>query len=300
MSLVFERAKLLRMVRAFFEERNVLEVDCHVLVSCPQLDHGIDAMEVAIGGDERGYLHTSPEYAMKRLLSQGIGDLYYLGHVFRKGERGTRHHPEFTMIEWYRVGMSFDTLIEETCALIGQFLGRLPVERLTYREAFIRFAALDPYSACDLPSAAHRLGIDVLAGEAWNRDDWLDLILNHAIEPKLGEEQLTVLFAYPPSQAALARVKEQEGSLVAERFEIYYQGIELANGYHELTDAHELRQRFDSLNQSRRLLGKEPYPLDEALLTVLEALPDCCGVSVGFDRLMMLRYGCTSLYQIFS
>jgi len=205
---------------------------------------------------------------MKKLLAAGSGDIYYLGHVFRKGEHGRCHNPEFTMIEWYRIGMSYDAFIEETCALIMRILEQeLPIKRVTYREAFQTYAGFDPF-------------VDPIPGDpSWDRDTRLDLILCEKIEPHF--EDLTVLYEYPASQAALARTD----GLVAERFEIYYKSVELANGYHELTDSQEQRRRFEIENLTRKI----PYPLDDSLLAALDQLPDCCGVSVGFDRLMLLR-----------
>jgi len=261
MSLVFDRSEMLRCVRAFFYERGFLEVDCPSLLRFPPLDSGIEVMSVSIGEEEVRYLHTSPEYAMKKLLSKGVGDIFYLGHVFRKGELGRRHHPEFTMIEWYRVGMDYGAFIEETSSLIQLFLGPLPIERLSYRDAFMQFAGFDPFAAVDFPAAAHRLGIEPpTKSQEWDRDAWLDLILSHAVEPHLGRGSLTALLDYPASQAALARTMVCKGHLVAERFEFYHEGVELSNGYHELADGAELRSRFEKENKNRESLGKEAYP----------------------------------------
>lgn len=291
---------MLSNVRAFFRARGVLEVDCCALVRCPSLDANIDSIEASVSDGETGYLHTSPEFAMKRLLSEGIGDIYYLGHVFRKNDLGRIHNPEFAMIEWYRTLMAFDDFIEEACALIRLFLGPLPIRRLPYRDALRTYAGVDPFSEdFNGPKAAKDLGISLSSDSLdWNRDEWLHLLLSHAVEPNLGKGELTVLCDYPPSQAALSCIVERDGFPVAERFETYYQGIELSNGYHELTEPLEQRRRFEAENTARQKAGKKPYPLDERFLAALnKGLPDCCGVSIGFDRLMLLRYELFSIHE---
>lgn len=284
---------MLGRVRTFFSDLSIMEVDCPALIAFPPLDSGVEVIAL-----EEGYLHTSPEYSMKRLLAQGVGDIFYLGHVYRKGERGRLHHPEFTMAEWYRTNVSYDAFIEETASLIMLFLGTLPIQKISYREAFLLYAGFDPFEEIDFSAAAKRLGIALSSNsQEWDRDTWLNLILSHAIEPQLGRGNLTVLLDYPPSQAALARLTKKDGLLVAERFEIYHEGVELSNGYHELADAAEQRRRFEKENASRVLFRKEPYPLDESFLSALETLPDCCGVSVGFDRLMLLRQRCDAISE---
>lgn len=287
-------------VRSFFKNRNVLEVDCCSLVRCPPLDANIEVMNTSVTDQEIGYLHTSPEYAMKRLLAYGLGDIFYLGHVFRKGEIGKLHNPEFTMIEWYRTSISYPDFINETCQLIMQFIGRFPIRILSYREAFQTYAAIDPFADVDLSSAARRLCIETPPDSIqWDRDTWLQLLLSHVIEPNLGQRELTVLCEYPPSQAALARVIKKDGIHVAERFEIYFSGIELSNGYHELSDAKEQRRRFIEENKNRQAIGKDAYKIDESFLAALElGLPDSCGVSVGFDRLMLIRHKVKALRDI--
>lgn len=292
---------MLASVRAFFKERNVLEVDVCSLVRCPSLDANIESIEASVCMNASGYLHTSPEFAMKRLLSDGIGDIYYLGHVFRKNDLGRLHNPEFTMAEWYRPNMPFDKFIEETCELIRLFLGPLSIRTLSYRDAFSLYAGIDPFDKeFDGPQSAKRLGISLSSDSLdWSRDDWLHLLLSHAVEPHLGNGELTVLTDYPQTQAALSCIVQKDGHPVAERFEIYHKGIELANGYHELTDALEQRKRFKAENCARQNAGKKPYPLDERFLEALEkGLPDCCGVSIGFDRLMLLQLGLHSIHEV--
>jgi len=298
-AILKDRAHMLEEVRSFFKKSNVLEVDCCSLVRFPPLDANVEVMDASVSNDETGYLHTSPEYAMKRLLASGIGDIFFLGHVFRKGEVGTLHNPEFAMIEWYRSSISYSDFIQETCELIMRFIGRFPIRKLTYREAFQTHIGIDPFQTHDFTAIAKHLGIQTPPDSSlWDRDTWLQLLLSHAIEPNLGQSELTVLCEYPQSQAALARVIERDGNLVAKRFEIYFAGIELSNGYHELSDAAEQRRRFTQENLNRQAQGKEAYAIDEAFLHALGRLPDCCGVSVGFDRLMLIRHQAKALHEV--
>ncbi len=292
---------MLARARAFFAERNVLEVDCGALCRSAPVDAYIDVIEAQVSSSEKGYLHTSPEYAMKRLLAAGIGDIYYLGSVYRKEEAGRLHNPEFTMAEWYRTGLSFDQMIEETCEFLSLFLGPLPARKLSYRDAFSSFLGIDysRASSAELAALAPRFGI-VLPADApsWTSDVFLHLYLTHVIEPNLGKNELTVLTDYPPNEAALACLVEKNGEQVAERFEIYYQGVELTNGYHELRNPAEQRLRFHEKNRERKAAGKETYALDEKFLASLTHLPECCGVSVGIDRALMLRNKRTAIRDV--
>lgn len=280
---VAERAKKLAAVRAFFAERNVLEADTNMLSPTAPVDAHIDVMQVDMGGGKIGYLHTSPEYGLKKLLAAGSGDIYQLGHVFRAEEESPLHSPEFTMLEWYRVGMPFEAFIEETLELFRLFLGPLPAEILTYKQAFSLHAGIDIHK--DLASHTLQFSEDA---PTWDRDTQLNLLFSHLIEPKLGHDVLTVIIDWPSSQAALAKTHTTDGDTVARRFEIYFNGIELANGFDELTDPQEQRQRLEKENQKRLALGKNALPIDEEFLKALETLPDCCGVAVGFDRLVLL------------
>lgn len=302
LSYLRDRAQQLAAARSFFAARQVLEVDCPILTSQASIDAHIDLIS-AHNLSERRFLHTSPEYAMKRLLAEGLGDIYQLGHVFREGEYGHKHNPEFTMAEWYRVGFTFTEMIDETIDFCCLFLGQLPVEKRTYRETFVHFTGLDPYlsSRNDLLDYIHAQKIPSYASiETEDLDALLNLILSIQIEPKLGTDTLYVLSHYPATQAALAKtVLLAPEEKAAERFEIYYRGVELANGYHELADPEEQRQRFKDSNQHRIALGKEELPIDEAFLAALQqGLPDCCGVAVGFDRLLMLRHHTSTIQDI--
>lgn len=287
---------MLQQARNFFSKKNILEVDCCALLRRAPLDANIDAMSVQVSENQLGFLHTSPEISMKKLLSSGIGDIYYLGHVFRKNEIGRRHNPEFTMAEWYRINFSLLQMMEETCQFLFLFLGSLPTKTMSYREAFQFYLNIDYTS---IPLEELRKLVKEQHTEHWNRTTCLHYLLSHRIEPFLGENNLTLLTDYPPTEAALATTLEKEGEIVAERFEIYYQGVELANGYHELADATELRRRFNEENKERIALGKEAYLPDEDFFSSLENnFPPCCGVSVGFDRALMLGNKKTSLSEV--
>lgn len=290
---------MLFLARSFFSERSILEIDCSPLVPFAPIDANIDVITAQVTETQVGYLHTSPEYSLKKLLAEGFDDLYYLGAVFRQGEIGPRHNPSFTMAEWYRLGFSFEEMMEETCEFIELFLGERPRRILSYKKAFELYVGIDPETASleelekkAAPFATPNAVLD------WSRDTYLDLLLTHLIEPNLGQGNLTLLIDYPKNQAALACVVKKEGSLVAERFEIYANGVELANGYHELANPEELRSRFETQNKERLAVGKEAYELDEAFLAAQEHLPSCCGVSVGFDRVFMLRHQVKSLHDI--
>lgn len=296
-AILKDRAELLYQVRSFFKERGVLEVDCPAISQAAPIDAHIEVMTVA----ER-YLHTSPEYGMKRLLAAGIGDIYQMSHVFRLGEQGPRHNPEFTMIEWYRHALSFQELIGETLDLIRLFLGPLPSAQWRYRQALKHYAQIDYLSIsteelfetlCSLP-----IGLPKEADQ-WDKDTLLQLLTSCLVEPHLGCDELTVLTDFPASQAALSKTTWVDEEPIAYRFEVYYRGIELANGYQELTDPTEQARRFRETQQLRCQAGKDPLKIDVRFLEALEqGMPDCCGVAVGFDRLMLLRHQVENIAEI--
>ena len=295
------RAALLARTREFFAARGVLEVDTPLVVNAPVTDVHIHSAHVMFGAAEPAaaagrpyFLHTSPEYAMKRLLAAGTGDIYQICHVVRALERGRLHNAEFTLIEWYRLDLSLDALMSEVEELVRELLGRAgaapAAERVSYREAFLRALALDPFTAplAQLAEHARRAGF---AGEVTDRDELLELLMGTVVGPRLGHGGLTFVHAYPASQAALARLDPHDPR-AAQRFELYCDGIELANGFHELAAAREQRQRFERDRGERRRLGLPQAALDERLLAALESgLPDCCGVALGFDRTLMLAAG---------
>lgn len=280
------RAKGLKTVRSFFEERGVVEVDTPILSSYAPIDPHIDLFEVSYSDNRLAYLHSSPEYGMKKILAHGIGDIYQLGHVFRKGELGPLHLPEFTLIEWYRTQTTFESFLKDNLDLLFHFLGKQPWEILTYREAFETYLGV-PWDAPqkDLLEQAKDLQIH-------DPSDLINIIWGCKIEPKLGEKGVTIITDYPKNQAALAQTKMVNEEEVSERFEFYFQGVELGNGYHELTDPIEQENRLIRANQERISLGKQPLPIDTQLIDALKkGLPDCYGIALGFDRLLMFQMG---------
>lgn len=293
---------MLAKAREFFAQRNVIEVDCPCLSFFADTDTHIDLITAHYAQKETCYLHPSPEYGMKRLLSEGIGDIYQLSHVFRDGEYSSKHNPEFMMVEWYRQNYSFLDMVNETLDFIRVFLGDLPQTVISYREVFQKYAGFDYVKADkqDLLAYINKNKISVAKNiEEEGKDDLLNIILSFDIEPHLGKNELCALVYYPSTQAALARTLQKDDELIAERFEIYYKGMELCNGYHELTDHVEQRRRINQANQARLRLGKRALPIDENFLLALEkGVPDCCGVAVGFDRLMMLRHQTDNLSDV--
>lgn len=310
LSVLRLRAELLAQIRAFFAARGVLEVETPALSVAAITDPHLASFKTCYSGpgSQHGrplYLHTSPEFAMKRLLAAGSGCIYQIARVFRDGEAGSRHNPEFTLLEWYRVGFDHHRLMDEVAELVGMLLaGRLALaepERLSYRQIFQHHLNLDPHRAtvADLAACAETRNISIPTGmPPDDPDPWLDLLLTHCVEPRLGSGRLTFVHDYPASQAALARLRPDDPP-VGERFELYINGIELANGFHELGDAVEQRHRFAQENAARRAAGLPVMPVDEHLLAALEfGLPDCAGVALGFDRLVMLATRKTSLAEV--
>ena len=278
------RAELFSSVRAFFVARKVLEVDTPILSAHATVDRHIESYST---GD--GWLQTSPEFAMKRLLCAGSGPIYQICHVFRREESGRHHNAEFTMLEWYQPGYDHHRLMDEVEELLHAVgVGSERFERLTYRDAFLRYAGLDPFAATieQLRNAA-RFDSDAGA-QALERDFWLDLIMSHKVGPQLGRESPVFLHGFPASQAALSRINGD----IAERFELFWQGIELANGFHELADAEEQRRRFETDQAWRKSQDHIVPPYDQNLIAALESgLPNCAGVALGLDRLLMLKQG---------
>lgn len=296
-----DRSAMLAAARQFFYSKDMLEVDCPLITQAASVDAHIDLIPTRHPNGQR-FLHSSPEYGMKRLLVEGIGDIFQLAHVFRQEEIGAKHNPEFMMAEWYRLNISFEEMIAETLDFTRLFLGNLPSHVLSYREAFMQYAHVDPFNSTseELLSILKEAGPPLYASiEGESKDNLLNLILGMLVEPHLGQEGLIALAYYPATQAALAKTRQFPEGLVAERFEIYYKGMELANGYHELADAVEQRKRLKEANHERVNLGKESLPIDEHFLEALErGLPECCGVAVGVDRLMMLRHHKTRIADV--
>jgi lysyl-tRNA synthetase class 2 len=301
------RAGLLAGIRRFFAEREVLEVETPVCARSGTTDPAIESLHtryIAPGAADgvRLYLQTSPEFPMKRLLAAGSGPIYQICHVFRNGELGRRHNPEFTLLEWYRPGFDHLALMDEVTSLVGELLpGGRAEERLSYREAYERYLQIDPHSATIETLRHCALEQGIVGAEALDlesRDGWLDLLLSHLIEPHLGRGRLTYLYNYPASQAALSRIRPGYPPL-AERFELYLEGMEIANGFHELSDTKEQRERFEADNKTRQARGQATVEMDRQLLAALEAgLPDCAGVALGVDRLLMVLTGQPDIRQV--
>jgi elongation factor P--(R)-beta-lysine ligase len=291
---------MLKAARAFFEQRGVLEVETPILSAAAVSDPQIESLGTQIAGlPGHRYLCPSPEYAMKRLLAAGSGDIYQICKVFRDAERGRWHNPEFTMIEWYRVGFDDTALMDEVEALLGALLAPArklgPAERLSYSEALQRHAGVDAFNSTDneLLDAARRHGIHCDA--QLDRDAKLDLLMGLIVGPRLGRGNPCFVCDYPATQAALARLKPGLPS-VAARFELYLDGLELANGFHELAQPVEQRARFMKDLLLRAARAQVQPPLDENFLAALESgLPDCAGVALGFDRLVAIAIGADKL-----
>jgi elongation factor P--(R)-beta-lysine ligase len=289
---------MLAAARTFFADRGILEVETPILSSASVSDPQIESLGTEVAGLGRFYMGTSPEYAMKRLLAAGSGDIYQICKVFRDAERGRWHNPEFTLIEWYRLGFDDAALMTEVEALIGCLLAPRQLaaaERLSYSAALERHAGVDAHAASEgeLTEAARRHG--VVCHDELDRDAKLDLLMGLVVGPRLGLERPCFICDYPASQAALARLKPGLPS-VAARFELYLNGVELANGFHELVNAAEQRARFDHDLALRRARGQVQPPLDERLLAALAAgVPECAGVALGFDRLVAIALGAPRL-----
>ncbi|MEN8177872.1 MAG: EF-P lysine aminoacylase EpmA [Pseudomonadota bacterium] len=303
------RAELLAGIREFFRQAGVMEVETPVCSHFGVTDPAIESFTTRYLGPgapqtQKLYLHTSPEFPMKRLLAAGAGPIYQICKVFRGGELGSKHNPEFTLLEWYRPGFDYHQLMDEVAELVNTLLPqKLEVQKLTYDELFQQHLHIDPHSttleqlrqcALDVPiPGAAELDLS-------NTDAWLNLLLTHVIEPYLGPGLLTFVYDYPASQAALARIKGSTPP-VAERFELYIEGVEIANGFHELTDAKEQRNRFELENVTRIEQGYPEIPMDQHLLAALNAgFPECAGVALGVDRLLMCITDKNSISDVLS
>jgi len=278
-----------------------LEVDTPLLCSTGITDPSIEPLMVASGASLSAprFLQTSPEYAMKRLLASGSGAIYQITKAFRDGEAGSRHNPEFTLLEWYRPGFDHHQLMAEVEAFVSHCLGPLDCEKYSYRQLFVKYLCIDPFTAstAELASTASQ-HID-LNFDAGDRDMWLDLLMSHLIEPELANIGMCFVYDYPASQAALSRIVQSDDVELGQRFELYVNGVELANGYCELTNAAEQEARFLADNVRRRELGLAEKPLDRQLLLAMEqGLPECAGVAVGVDRLLMRFTGSADIRDV--
>jgi lysyl-tRNA synthetase class 2 len=284
------RARLLADIRAFFAARGVLEVETPVVSRAGNVDPNIESVPAGEGR----WLRTSPEFALKRLLAAGLRDVYELGRVFRDGESGRHHNPEFTMLEWYRAGLPYRDLARETAELVracgrGSF-DDWPLREVAYRDLFLRETGLDPW-LCDEADLEHCAAERGLGAARLDRQEWIDLLMAEVVQPALPGECLTVVYDYPPEQAALARIRPGDPA-VAERFELYLGQAELANGYQELTDASEQARRFERDARQRDRRGQPRVAIDRRMVAALRAgLPQCSGVALGVDRLLMAILG---------
>ncbi len=315
------RADMVKSVREFFDRRGYVEVDTPALQRSPGMEPHLTAFETALGepnGDRQPvYLHTSPEFAMKKLLAAGMQRIFQLARVFRDGERSPRHHPEFTMLEWYQAGAGWRDIAEEAAEFVRAACGPVvqrgdvscdlsqPWEFLSVQDAFARYAGIDLLATADDPLNPDTdmlcMFADGLGLRTADTDTWEDIFFRiylDRIEPQLGVGAATVLHSYPASLAALARLSPEDVR-VSDRFEIFICGLELANGYGELTDAIEQRRRFAVMTAQRLAEGRAPYPVDEDFLAALEnGIPDCAGIALGFDRLVMLAAGADRIEDV--
>jgi elongation factor P--(R)-beta-lysine ligase len=299
-----QRAAMLRQVRDFFYRRNVLEVDTPLLARFGVTDPHLTNLTTQLSGDSHNWaLQTSPEFAMKRLLAAGSGCIYQLGKAFRDDEQSARHNPEFTLLEWYRIGFDLKQLMAELEQLLQLLLVDAPAANyLTYQQAFQRYLQVDPFAVNSHSVLQQALQSYASVADVARRENDSDTLQQLAmacvIEPQLDPAIPTFITHYPASQAALACLSNTD-SRVAERFELFYGGLELANGYHELTDAVLQQQRFVADQQQRSLLSRPPASADTRLVAALtHGLPACAGVAVGFDRLVMLRCGQQHIRQV--
>jgi len=298
------RARMLQGIRAFFADNNVLEVETPILSTAAITDPQLESFSTCFQQQEY-FLHTSPEFYMKRLLASGSGDIYQIARVFRDDELGTKHNPEFSMLEWYRCDYNHHQLMDEIESLLKRLFNQpqLSVERKSYQQAFIDQLEIDPLivDASALKECVNKNNIEIPQGmDIDDKDMWLDWLMVEKIAPSFTKEKFTFLYDYPASQAALARLSKDD-SRIAHRFELFYGELETGNGFYELTDANEQATRFENENKIRRRRGQKIMPVDNALLEALEAgLPDSSGVALGLDRLLMILTGASHIQDVIS
>jgi lysyl-tRNA synthetase class 2 len=294
-NLLADRAHQFKKVRAFFDERCVMEVDTPLLVQHPNLDAQIELFQ-AFDGKTKRYLHTSPEFGMKRLLASLKKDIYQMSHVFRAFEVGKKHNPEFTMIEYYRIGKTLDFLIDETLNLIFLFIEPASIQSISYYDLFYKYTKIDLRKEKIEELHQYLENNELDYPQALSFYELVDLIFCHFIEPFLNG--ITVIKGFPHWQKALAKLENLTGALQAKRFEIYFNGIELANGYDELLDPKEQLLRFQEVVDERSKNHQTPYTIDSNLIVCLDSIPECVGVAIGFDRLMMIRHQAVNISQV--
>lgn len=300
-----QRAALIARIRQFFAQRNVLEVDTPAMSHATVTDMHLHTFQTQFVGPgyaqgSQLFLMTSPEFHMKRLLAAGSGCIYQLGKAFRNEENGRYHNPEFTMLEWYRVGFDHHQLMDEMDDLLQLVLQCGAAERMTYQQAFLTVLGVCPLEGtmAELKSVAARLGLSDIAEAEEDRDTLLQLLFSIGVEAKIGQQVPAFVYDFPASQAALAKINLNDPR-VADRFEVYFKGIELANGFHELDNAQEQLRRFEQDNHKRVEMGLAEQPIDYHLIAALQSgLPECAGVALGVDRLIMLALGCDHIDQV--
>ncbi|ENC6732184.1 elongation factor P--(R)-beta-lysine ligase [Vibrio navarrensis] len=300
-----QRAALIARIRQFFAQRNVLEVDTPAMSHATVTDVHLHTFQTQFVGPGYAqgsplFLMTSPEFHMKRLLAAGSGCIYQLGKAFRNEENGRYHNPEFTMLEWYRVGFDHHQLMDEMDDLLQLVLQCGAAERMTYQQAFLTVLGVCPLEGtmAELKSVAARLGLSDIAEAEEDRDTLLQLLFSIGVEAKIGQQVPAFVYDFPASQAALAKINPNDPR-VADRFEVYFKGIELANGFHELDNAQEQLRRFEQDNRKRVEMGLAEQPIDYHLIAALQSgLPECAGVALGVDRLIMLALGCDHIDQV--
>jgi elongation factor P--(R)-beta-lysine ligase len=290
-SRIIARSKIFRQIRSFFSQKNILEVDTSLVRAYSVTDPYMNAFSVhSPNGEREGYLQTSPEFAMKKLIAQGAGDIYQLSKMFRAYENGPHHSTEFTLLEWYRMGFSSERLTEEVTELICLIVGVREIVRKTYQECFLSVLGIDPFTISEQQLADYCRGVLTEIPTDLLFDNYLSLLFSEKIEKSFDPNAITVVFDYPESQASLSKLKTKGEQVVGDRFEIYLAGLELANGFNELTDACEQRARFEQDNMIRLELGLAPISIDESFIEGLEmGLPACSGVALGIDRLLMIE-----------
>ncbi|HHF3124206.1 elongation factor P--(R)-beta-lysine ligase [Vibrio antiquarius] len=300
-----QRATLIASIRQFFADRQVMEVDTPAMSHATVTDIHLHTFQTEFVGPgyadgSKLFFMTSPEFHMKRLLAAGSGCIYQINKAFRNEENGRYHNPEFTMLEWYRVGFDHHKLMDEMDDLLQLVLKCGAAQRMTYQQAFIDELGVCPLegSMAELKTAADKLGLSDIAEPEEDRDTLLQLLFSVGVEHKIGQDVPAFVYDFPASQAALAKINPQDHR-VADRFEVYFKGIELANGFHELDNPKEQLARFEQDNAKRLDMGLKPQPIDYHLISALEAgLPDCAGVALGIDRLIILALGCDHIDQV--
>uniref|UniRef100_UPI00403D8032 elongation factor P--(R)-beta-lysine ligase n=1 Tax=Pasteurella multocida TaxID=747 RepID=UPI00403D8032 len=297
------RAKIIAEIRRFFTDRGLLEVETPVLSEFGVTDVHLSTFNTTFISptaekSKALWLSTSPEYHMKRLLAAGSGPIFQLCHVFRNEEAGQRHNPEFTMLEWYRPHFDMYRLINEVDDLLQQILDCKPTESLSYQFVFQEYVGLDPLSAEKAELVAKAKQYHLQQAEQEDRDTLLQFLFSTVVEPNIGKENPVAVYHFPATQAALAQISSEDHRL-AERFEFYYKGLELANGFHELTDVNEQLHRFEQDNVQRQKMGLPQRQIDKRLLGALQAgVPNCSGIALGVDRLLMIALGANAIHEV--